>query len=49
VKLAQRSGDHLKVLEHGEEVLTRNPWDIGVQLAMSAAADGLGLLDVVRM
>jgi Flp pilus assembly protein TadD len=46
LKVALRSHDFLKVLEYGEEVLTRNPWDTGVQLAMSEAADQLGHLDL---
>lgn len=46
LKSARRKGDHLKVLEHGEDVLSRNPWDKGTQLDMSAAADALGHLDL---
>jgi tetratricopeptide (TPR) repeat protein len=46
VKAAKRTGDHLKVLEHGEEVLGHNPWDVPVQLEMAEAAAALGLLDV---
>jgi tetratricopeptide (TPR) repeat protein len=46
LKVAARAGDFLRVLEHGEEVLVRNPWDTGTQLAMSEAADGMGLLDM---
>jgi prepilin-type processing-associated H-X9-DG protein len=45
-KAAKRSRDYLKVLEHGEQVLTRNPWDLGAQMDMAEAADALGLLDV---
>src|SRR5438132_6744618 len=29
VKAAKRSRDYLRVLEHGEQVLYRNPWDLG--------------------
>jgi tetratricopeptide (TPR) repeat protein len=43
---ARLAGDHLKVLEHGEEVLLRNPWDVGAQRAQADAADALGLLDL---
>jgi tetratricopeptide (TPR) repeat protein len=46
VKTAKRARDYLKVLEHGEQVLTRNPWDLGTQMDMAEAADALGLLDV---
>jgi tetratricopeptide (TPR) repeat protein len=46
IKAALRAGDSLKVLELGELVLARNPWDTGAQLDMAAAADDLGLLDV---
>src|SRR5262249_6727703 len=34
------------VLEMGEEVLVRNPWDVSAQLAMAEAAGGLGLWDM---
>ena len=46
MKAAMGGRDYLKVLEHGERVLTRNPWDVGVQMDMASAADSLGLLDV---
>lgn len=46
MKSARRSRDYLKVLEHGEQVLCRNPWDLGTQLEMSEAFDALGLLDL---
>jgi tetratricopeptide (TPR) repeat protein len=46
LKAAKGSRDYLKVLEHGEEILTRNPWDAGAQMDMAEAADALGLLDV---
>src|SRR6266446_1598762 len=39
-------GDWLAVLEHGEQVLVRNPWDVGTQMAMADAAEVLGLLDL---
>ena len=38
VKATLRSADYLKVLEQGEAVLARNPWDIGAQLDMAGAA-----------
>ena len=34
------------MLEHGEQVLCRNPWDMGTQLDMAEAFDALGLLDL---
>jgi tetratricopeptide (TPR) repeat protein len=46
MKWAKRGRDFLRVLEHGEQVLSRNPWDIGTQLDMAAAADAVGLLDI---
>src|SRR5262249_6376831 len=46
LKAAKTSRDYLKVLEHGEEVLARNPWDFHTQMDMAEAADALGLLDL---
>jgi tetratricopeptide (TPR) repeat protein len=46
LKSALRGGDYLKVLEHGEQVLASNPWDVAAQYGMAAAADALGLLDM---
>jgi len=46
VKSARRGRDYLKVLEHGEQVLCRNPWDMGTQLDMAEAFDALGLGDL---
>jgi tetratricopeptide (TPR) repeat protein len=46
LKKARHGQHHLQVLEFGEEVLTRNPWDRGAQLDMGEAADALGLHDV---
>jgi tetratricopeptide (TPR) repeat protein len=46
VKTAKRTHDYLRALEHGEEVLSRNPWDLGTQMDMAEAADALGLLDL---
>src|SRR5262249_40743060 len=34
MKSAQRGGNHLKVLEHAERILSRNPWDEGALTAM---------------
>lgn len=46
VKSAKRSRDYLKVLEHAEQVLCRNPWDVGTQLDMAEAFDALGLMEL---
>lgn len=46
MKAALRARDYGKVLEHGERILTKNPWDIGAQMDMSDAAEVLGLLDL---
>jgi tetratricopeptide (TPR) repeat protein len=46
MKTAFRAGDYLKVLEDGERVLMRNPWDVGAQMDMAEAAEELGLLDL---
>src|SRR5438045_871291 len=46
MKTALRARDYLKVLEHGEQILVRNPWDVGAQMDMAEAAEVLGLLDL---
>jgi tetratricopeptide (TPR) repeat protein len=46
MKTALRARDYLKVLEYGERILVRNPWDVGAQMDMAEAADPLGLLDL---
>jgi len=46
VKSAKRSRDYLRVLESGEQVLSRNPWDMGTQMDMAEAFDALGLNDL---
>ena len=46
IKASKRARDFLKVLEQGEEVLCRNPWDLGTQLDMAESADAIGLLDL---
>jgi tetratricopeptide (TPR) repeat protein len=45
LKGAKRSRDYLKVLEYGEQLLSKNPWDLGAQMDMAEAADALGLID----
>jgi tetratricopeptide (TPR) repeat protein len=46
VKSSLRAGEYLKVLEYGEEVLARNPWDVSTQMHMAVAAEAIGLLDL---
>jgi tetratricopeptide (TPR) repeat protein len=46
MKVARRSQEWLKVLEAGEEILTSNPWDLGVQMDMAEACEALNLLDI---
>jgi tetratricopeptide (TPR) repeat protein len=46
VKAAKRSRDYLRVLECGEQVLYRNPWDQGTQMDMAEAFDALSLNDL---
>ena len=46
LKTSKASREYLRVLEIGEEILSRNPWDVGTQMDMSEAADALGLADV---
>jgi tetratricopeptide (TPR) repeat protein len=46
LKAARRTKDHLKVLELGERILVRNPWDVPTQMAMAEALDEMGLLDM---
>jgi tetratricopeptide (TPR) repeat protein len=46
VKTAKLSRDYLKVIEAGEQVLAKNPWDLGTQMDMAEAFDALGLLDL---
>ncbi len=40
---ASRRKEYRKVLEYGEAILARNPWDKGAQLHMARAADALGM------
>lgn len=43
---AKKTRNYLKILEHTEEVLTANPWDIGAQMDQAEAAEALGLFDL---
>lgn len=46
LKKAKAAREYLKVLELGEKLLVRDPWDKGTQRIMAEAAEALGLLDV---
>jgi tetratricopeptide (TPR) repeat protein len=46
LRAARNAGDHRKVLEHGEELLTRLPGDVPTQVEMAEAAEALGLTDL---
>jgi serine/threonine protein kinase len=46
LKAAKAAHEYLKILELGEELLVRDPWDNAAQMAMAEAAEALGLLDV---
>ncbi|MCZ2340522.1 MAG: tetratricopeptide repeat protein [Bacteroidales bacterium] len=46
VKRAKANREFLKVIEAGEEVLCKNPWDLGTQMDMAEAFDNLGLTDL---
>jgi tetratricopeptide (TPR) repeat protein len=46
VKSAKRSRDYLRVIENAEQVLSRNPWDMGTAMDMAEAFDALGLNDL---
>ena len=47
VKLAaaKQAKDPHRVLEIGEQILAKNPWDVGVQLDLAEAAERLNMLD----
>jgi serine/threonine protein kinase len=46
LKAASRTRDRLGVLATGEDVLAQDPWDVGAQIDMAEAADGLGLTEL---
>lgn len=46
LKVAKRNRDYLKALEYAEQVLCRNPWDLGTQMDMAEIFDALGLSDL---
>src|SRR5205807_3086920 len=43
---SKRARDFVRVLEQGEDVLCRNPWDLGTQMDMAESANAMGLLDL---
>src|SRR5262249_7238984 len=45
-RAARSAGDHRKVLEHGEELLARQPADVSAQIEMADAAESRGLCTV---
>jgi tetratricopeptide (TPR) repeat protein len=46
IKASMAHRDYLKAMELAEQALTSNPWDVGVQMDLAAAATALGLLDI---
>ncbi len=46
LKVAMQRKHYRRALEIGEEILRRNPWNTPAQLAMSEAAERLGLIDL---
>ena len=46
MKAAKAQRDYLTVLERGEDILARNPWDLMAQMDMADAFDALGLLEL---
>ena len=46
LRSAKLAGNPLKILEHGEHILLRNPWDVPTQLAQAEAFDELQLGDL---
>jgi tetratricopeptide (TPR) repeat protein len=46
LRRARAAGRHLEVLELGERVLVRNPWDVPAHVSMADAALALELLDL---
>jgi serine/threonine protein kinase len=46
LRSARNAGDHRKVLEFGEELLSRLPGDVPAQIDMAESAEALGLMDL---
>jgi tetratricopeptide (TPR) repeat protein len=45
MKAAFRAGDHVRVLDQAEQILARNPWDLGALQAMAESFVAVGLLE----
>jgi len=43
---AWKAKNFVRVIEYGERILVRNPWDRRTQMIMSEAADALGLTNL---
>lgn len=46
IKVAKSKRDYKTVIEHCEEILTRNPWDLSAQMEIAEAFDALGLINL---
>ena len=46
LRVARRAGRYVELLAVGERILSRDPWNVPVQVEMARAAEVLGLLDV---
>lgn len=46
IRKAKASRDYVRLLEYCEDVLTRNPWDLDIQMEMAEAFDALNLSDL---
>jgi tetratricopeptide (TPR) repeat protein len=46
LRRALLAGNYRRVLESAEEILAKNPWDVGANVALGEAFDALGLLDL---
>ena len=44
IKVAKGKRDYPKVIEHCEEILSKNPWDLAAQMEEAEAFDALGLI-----
>ncbi|MBM4069034.1 MAG: tetratricopeptide repeat protein [Planctomycetes bacterium] len=46
LRKARRREDHIGVLEHAEQILVSNPWDVSTQLIMAESFAALELIDL---
>ncbi|CAN5348992.1 hypothetical protein BH10PLA2_BH10PLA2_17290 [soil metagenome] len=46
LKAAKAAQDHFRVLEYGEEILSRNPGDIGAQMDMAESAEAMEFMEL---